>query len=248
MINIALSAVAALAVGLGISLAGFGVLAAVIPAALVFVGAFIVLARRTMTQFQAVATEAQKELQSISPGAKDAKNKIEKAITLLEGALALGRWQILLTSEIHAQIGAIHYVFGNLEKAEPALKQGSKRNGLGRAMLGALYFRNKQYPEMKAAFEEAVTASRKEGLLWAAYAWCLMQLKEKDAAIAVFVRAVEQNPSDEKLKGALEALQNDKKLKMKAWEPMWWQFGLETPPMQQPVLLGRQSRRGGFRR
>jgi hypothetical protein len=45
-------------------------------------------------------------------------------------------------------------------------------------------------------------------------------------------RSVEQNPSDERLKTALSALQNDKKLKMKPFEPMWWQFGLEQPPME----------------
>ena len=36
----------------------------------------------------------------------------------------------------------------------------------------------------------------------------------------------------------LTALQNDKKLKMKPYEPMWWQFGLESPPM----AMGNQRR------
>ena len=53
-------------------------------------------------------------------------------------------------------------------------------------------------------------------------------------------RTVEANPSEEKLKGGLTALQNDKKLKMKPYEPMWWQFGLENPPLQQ--MGGRQVR------
>ena len=44
------------------------------------------------------------------------------------------------------------------------------------------------------------------------------------------------NTTPERLiKGLIE----DKKLKMKAYEPLWWQFGLESPPMMQP---GRQVR------
>jgi hypothetical protein len=84
-----------------------------------------------------------------------------------------------------------------------------------------------------------VKGQKKEGVLWAAYAWCLLQHKEKDKALQVMNRAVVANPSDEKLKAGLVALQNDKKLKMKAWEPLWWQFGLETP---QEMMGGRQVR------
>ena len=73
-------------------------------------------------------------------------------------------------------------------------------------------------------------AGKKEGLVWAVYAWCLQQTKERDKAIGVLGRAVAANPSDEKLKAALTALQNDKRMKMKPWEPMWWQFNLESPP------------------
>src|SRR5436305_1465776 len=70
--------------------------------------------------------------------------------------------------------------------------------------------------------------------VWAVYAWCLSQSKNKDEALKVMGRAVEANPSDEKLKAGLTALQNDKRLKMKAYEPMWWQFGLEAPPQLMP--------------
>jgi hypothetical protein len=43
---------------------------------------------------------------------------------------------------------------------------------------------------------------------------------------------VEANPSDDKLKAAQTTLQNDKRLRMRAFEPLWWQFGLEQPPAQ----------------
>jgi hypothetical protein len=43
-------------------------------------------------------------------------------------------------------------------------------------------------------------------------------------------------------------LQNDKRLKMSPWEPMWWQLGLENPPMQQAQFVGGGRRRGFMRR
>jgi hypothetical protein len=59
-------------------------------------------------------------------------------------------------------------------------------------------------------------------------------------------RAVEQNPNDERQKSGLSALQNDTRLKMKPFEPMWWQFGLEKPPMEmmgQPRVRFQRGRR-----
>jgi hypothetical protein len=72
------------------------------------------------------------------------------------------------------------------------------------------------------------------------YAWCLLQNKDKDGALRVLARAVDENPKDAKLQGSLSQLQNDKRLKMKPYEPMWRQFGLETPPMMPPMGGGRR--------
>jgi Tfp pilus assembly protein PilF len=110
-------------------------------------------------------------------------------------------------------------------------------------MQGSIYYLRKDFPAMEKAFEDAVTHGKKESMMWAAYAWCLTQNKETDKAVRVLSRGVEVNPSDEKLKKALSALQNDKRLKMSAWEPNWWQLGLEAPPMQQPQFMGGSNRR-----
>ena len=75
-------------------------------------------------------------------------------------------------------------------------------------------------------------AALKAALILAENAGAL--LKQHDAAIAVAGRAVTENPSDEKLKKLQNQLQNGKRLKMNAFEPAWWQFGLEKPPMEMP--------------
>ncbi len=239
MINLVLS----FAIGLGIAVLirlgfGFPWVAAIIPGTIAFIAAFILLGRRIFVKLQAINTEVQKELQAMPPNQREQKIKIEKAIKLLETALVYQRWQFLVGAEIHGQIGMIKYMVKDTEAAVPELAQANPRNYLAQAMLAAVAFQKKDYPLMERRFENAVTHGKKEGLMWAAYAWCLLQIKEKDKAIKVFARAVGQNPSDEKLKGALTALQNDKKLKMKAWEPGWWQLGLEAPPQAQPVFAG----------
>ncbi|MGQ0506713.1 MAG: tetratricopeptide repeat protein, partial [Myxococcaceae bacterium] len=150
-----------------------------------------------------------------------------------ETALVYDKWQFLIGSEVHAQIGMIKYLVNDTDGALQHLQKANARNYMALAFQGALFFRKKDYAQMEKAFEKAVTAGKKEGLVWSTYAWCEQQIKEKGKALEILGRAVAVNPSDEKLKAGLTALQNDKKLRMKAYEPMWWQFGLEQPPQQQ---------------
>jgi tetratricopeptide (TPR) repeat protein len=245
MINLLLSLAAGAAVAVGIKLAGFSVIAGVLPGTLVFLGLYIVLGRRSFQKLQAVMQQVQAELSSMPPNKKEQQVKADKAIKLLESALPLGRWQFLLEGEIHGQIGMIKFLFKDYEGAMASFARTGPRNYFARAMQAAIFFQKKDFGGMERSFEDAVKHGKKEGLMWAAYAWCLLQNKEPDKALKVLARAVEANPSDEKLKSALTAVQNDKRLKMKAWEPMWWQLGLEQPPMPQPQFF--QGRRPRFR-
>lgn len=239
MINLALSLAAGLAVALLIKLGfGFPWVAAIIPGTIAFIAAFILLGRRIFVKIQAINAEVQKELQAMPPNPREQKVRIDKAIKLLETALQFERWQFLVAAEVHGQIGMIKYMVKDTEGAVPALAKANPRNYLAQAMLGAIAFQKKDAAAMEKRFEAAVTNGKKEGLMWASYAWCLLQNKERDKAIKVLARGVEANPSDEKLKAALVALQNDKKLKMKAWEPGWWQLGLEAPQQPQPMFAG----------
>jgi tetratricopeptide (TPR) repeat protein len=242
MINLMFSFAAGLASALAIKLLGFSLWAAVLPALLVFFGLYVALAYRTGKQLQATIGLVQAELSSMPPNPKEQKNRADKAIKLLEDALSLGRWQFLVAGEIQGQIGMIKYLFKDQEGAMAAFLKTHSRNFMARAYQAAIYFQRKDFTAMEKSFEEAVTAGKKESIVWAAYAWCLEQSKQSNKALGVLARAVTNNPSDEKLKAALAALQNDKRLKMKAWEPMWWQFGLEAPPTMQPQFTGGRGR------
>ena len=248
MINLLLSLAAGIAVVVVVKLSGFGLLAGIIPGTVVFLALFVVLGRRSFTQLQAVVQGVQAELSSMSANKKEQQAKADKAVKMLEAALPLGKWQFLVEPEIHGQIGMIKHLFKDYDGALASFKKSSGRNYFAKAMQAAIYFQKKDYSAMQQSFEAAVKHGNKEGLMWAAYAWCLIQNKKDDEALRVLSRGVEANPSDEKLKKALSALQNDKRLKMSPWEPMWWQLGLEAPPMQQPQFVGGGGRRRGFMR
>jgi tetratricopeptide (TPR) repeat protein len=241
MYNLLIALGVGLAITLGIKLSGFSIWAGLVPGTLAFLGAYIWLGRRIGQRLQALMVAVQKELQGQPTSQKEAQARVERAIKMLQGGLVYDKWQFLVGSEVHAQIGMLKYMSKDLEGAQVHFARASARNYLAKAMEGALFFQKRDAAAMKKSFEAAVVSGKKESIVWAVYAWCLVQNKDKDGALQVLGRAVEANPKDEKLKNSLSALQNDKRLKMKPYEPMWWQFGLEAPP---PQMVGG----GGGRR
>jgi tetratricopeptide (TPR) repeat protein len=233
MLNLLIALTAGVLVTVLIKLLGFSIWAGIVPGVLALIGSYVFLARRVALKVQALSKAAEKELSAQPTNQRERQQRVEKAIRLLEEGLVYDRWQFLIGSEIHAQIGMIRYVAKDYPQAEVHLAKANSRNYMAKALHAALHYQRKEYDQMEKLFEAAVKAGKKEGVVWAAYAWCLSQLKEKEKAMKVMARAVEANPSDEKLKAGLTALQNDKRLRMKAFEPMWWQFGLEQPPLQQ---------------
>lgn len=245
MWNLLIAIAAGIVIAAGIRLLNFPLWAGIVPGMLAIAGVYLLLARRTASKIQLLVTAAQKELSGRATNAREQKAMVEKAVRTLEEGLQYEKWQFLVASELHAQIAMIKYMVKDFEGAEPHFRRANPRNYMAKAMQAALYFQKKDHAKAKAGFEAAVKTGKKDGMVWAAYAWCLLQLKEKDEAQRVLARAVTANPTDEKLKNALSQLQNDKKLKMKPWEPMWWQLGLEQPSAE---YLGGGGGPGGGRR
>jgi len=251
MINLLLSLAVAFLTAIGIRLANFSWAAAIIPSTLLFVGGYILLARRTAKRFQAILAEVQAELQNIQATTpREQKTRVDKTLQKLEAARPLGRWQFMLEKELEGFLGMVRYSLREEGVAKTHLQKAGVRNFYASAIQAAIAYKNKDTESMRKHFELAVKYGKKESLMWAAYAWCFLQLKEKQKALAVLSRAVKLNPTDEKLKTALQAVQNDKRLKMKAWEPAWWQLGLEMPPTPQmsPFAASKRSMIRAMRR
>ena len=158
MINLAISLALGAAVALGLRLAAFNWIAVLVPGTLVFVGAFILLGRRSLNRLQALFAAVQEDLQSLSPQAKEIERRarVERAVKTLESGLPIGKWQFLVESEIHGQIGVIKYLFKDYDGAKASLTKANPRNFMAHAMLGALAYQAKDYAASKANFENAV--------------------------------------------------------------------------------------------
>jgi tetratricopeptide (TPR) repeat protein len=232
MINLLLSILAGLAAFAVFRLSGIVHTVGAILPGLVAVGVtYFFLARRTMRQFEAIMGLAQKEL---------SQRKLDRAVAVMESAFALSRWQFLVASQLHGQIGSLLYVQKKFDEAEPHLKKAFIKMWTARAMLAAQHYKRQDFKAMEDTFEAAVRANKGESLLYAVYAWCQEKRGEKSRAIEILQRGVEQNKSDERLKTLLARVQNDKRMKMDAFGQEWDQFWLETPKMMQ------QPGGGGF--
>jgi len=238
MYNLLLSLAAGVAVALAILLGtSFGWAGAVVPGAIAVAGLYLLLARRSWRQLERVFEETQKELMG---------QRFERALQVLQGGFRIAPWQFLVSAQLHAQIGVLRYVRKEFDEAFPHLQKSFSRHWLARAMLGALLWRRKDVAGMDRILTEAEKQNKKEGLVWCVHAWLLEKEGRAEEAVKVLGRGAAQNPTDEKLKAALQALQNDKKLKLgKLYGEQWFQFHLEAVPPQMygGGMGGRGSRR-----
>jgi tetratricopeptide (TPR) repeat protein len=233
LISLALGVAVAIAIQFGTE---FGWAAAVFPGLIVSLAAYLVLARRTWKRLEALFEGMQREVQA---------QKFDKAIQTLESGFALAPWQFLVAAQLHSNIGILQYIRKDFDAALPHLAKSFSRNWIARGMLAVARYKKRDLAGAKKVFEDAVKVNKKEGVLWAAYAWVLENEGEHEAAIAVLGRAVQANGSDEKLKASLQALQNGKKLKLgKVYAEQWFQFHLEAPP---PQFVGGPGFRGNRR-
>jgi len=193
--------------------------------------AYFLLARRSMRMVEAAMLLAQEEMKN---------QRIDRGIELMKAAYPLAKWQFLVRSQIDGQIGYVLYMSKKFDESEQYLRKAFKRNWVPRAMLATLLYKKKKYDEMKSVFEEAVQHNKKEALLWNIYAYCLWKTNEREEAIKVLNRAIEIVPNDEKTSANLKALQNNKKMKMRGWNLLWYQFHLDSPPAQQAQMQFRR--------
>jgi tetratricopeptide (TPR) repeat protein len=195
--------------------------------------------RRSWKRLEAVFDAMQKDVQA---------QKIDRAIQTLQGGFVLAPWQFLVASQLHSNIGILHYLKQDLEGALPHLDKSFSKNWVARGMLAAARYRKQDLDTATKVLEEAVRANKKEGVVWSLYAWVLEKEDRHEQAIAVLGRGVAANPSDEKLKTSLQALQNGKKLKLgKLYAEQWFQFMLERPPPEFAGAGFRAGRRSIYR-
>jgi len=239
MYNLLISLAAGLLVAIGIRLAGFGWVAVIVPGVLMAAIAYVALNLRAQKRLSAMVEAAVAEAQA---------RRFDRAIQLAKGALVMGPWLFGADAALSALIGQFHWWKGDHEAALPYLERAAAGQWPARVMLAVARWRKRDVAGMRKVFEETLKtrANRKQGLLWCAYGWFLEKESLHDDAVRVLGRAVAANPSDDKLKSALQSVQNGKKLKVGKLYTEWYNFGVEAPPQVMPPGF-RPGRRATYR-
>jgi tetratricopeptide (TPR) repeat protein len=239
MYNLLISAGASVAVLL-ILLFGFKLVwwGAVMITLVVFIGVFLLFSRITMQKVTAALETAGKDLQG---------QRFEKAIRELKDALKYGKWQIYVEGQLNSQIGMIYYMKRDFSNAFPYLEKSFFKNWAAMGMLGICYMKRQKKDKMIETFEKALQWTSKESLFWNLYAYCLVESGEATKAKEALEKGLKKMPGDAIIKENLENLQQGKKMKMRHYGDMWYQFHLESVAAiqkhQMAAMGGRMQRR-----
>lgn len=244
MINILFALLAGGVVVAGLFLPGvLGLGESIVPGVLATLVAYYLLARRAFKKVEIIVTAAAKNLQSQPP-------LFDMAVQTLEKAYAFNRVQLGVRTQIDSQIGVIYFLQKEFNKALPYLQKSTTfGHWIGVGMLAVIHYKKKNHEEMKKVLEIATKRGKKQSLAWGLRAYLLCQVGDRDAAQRVLIEGVKKTDNDPKVKEALLALQNGKKLKMRGYKEQWYQFHLERPPAQYqmqalPMRAGKAARRG----
>ena len=216
---------------------------AAVPGVLLAVAVYVVRARRSFRQVEAIFRHGNALLQRQPPN-------FARAIAHMEGAYALCRWQFGVRSQVDTQIGVLYFLQKEFSRALPYLKRSLLLGyWMGGAMLGVIYYKKHDHAQMRKTFEVVVRRAKKQSLAWMLYAYLLGQIGERQEAIKLLLQGQKTAGDDRRLAEALLALQNGQKIRMKSYREQWYQFHLERPPMQLQQAQGasrafRQQRRG----
>jgi tetratricopeptide (TPR) repeat protein len=208
------------------------------PALIAFIGVTVLMFRRAAGRLDPMVKSVEKHL---------AGGRRELAIKTLREGLALGRWHPLLAGQLHAQIGAIEYVAGDLDAAEEELSRASRYPWVSRAFLGCVYFKRRDEKKMRQAFDVAVKVGAKEGIVWTLYAYCLIARGQRDEAVKMLEQGLKKNPGDHRLEANLELAKEGKRLKTAPYGDSWARFALDGEGPVLPKAARGFNPRPGFR-
>lgn len=206
--------------------------AAVIPALILFTILILVLTRRLGKQ---VETEMAKLVPLLQ------QRKIVQAERLIRGVQKdYGRWQVMLTGQLDAQLGMMQYLQLKWDKALPLLKKGKWRNWAAMVCIACIHYRSKRLDEAWASFEGAAAVGRKEPMVYIVWATLLTRAGRRTEALDVLTRGDKRIPDSDLLKSLRSTIANKKKIQPKKFPETWYQFFPEDLATSQ-IMRGRKG-------
>ena len=215
----------------------------IVPGVLAMGVVYFLLARRAFKKVEAIFNDAARSLQSVPP-------KFDLAVKTMEKAYAYAKVQIGVRTQVDSQVGVLYFLQKEFNKATPYLQRSlGFGHWMGAAMLAVIHYKKKNHGEMKKTLEITTKRGKGQSLAWTLRAYLLTQIGERDEAQRVLIEGLKKTKDDPKVKDALLAVQNGKKIKMKAYKEQWYQFHLERPPAQYQQVavggkMGKIARRG----
>ncbi|MDE3245819.1 MAG: hypothetical protein KGN80_06995 [Acidobacteriota bacterium] len=199
------------------------------------VGLFIYLGRKIQQELEKIFGRAGELLK---------KQKFDAAIEVMREGYKFSARQFLVKGSIDGQIGMVQYLRQKNDEAEPLLRAASMQHYIAKAMLGILQWKRGEKKKSRETFELALKTGKKESLLYAVYAYVLLEMGDRAKAIEVLNKGLGVCKGDERLLSNRTLLQNNKPMKMKVYGEQWYQFMLERPMMRvEPPPYARVSRR-----
>lgn len=252
MLNLLIAAGAAVvAYGLGAWLAGW--IAGFIPAILAFFVVAWVLGSRTGKRVQAIVAQAAVPMQA---------GNLDETRRILESALPLGRWQILVEEPIRMQLGMVDYVDGvrlKLERQptaskerlararthlEAAIPTGWKasllRDWRAPLVLACLHYREERLDDALKVLTAAKGHAKSEPIYWGIWAWILNEKHRREEALQVLGEGLQGSPKSEGLREMQEALSNKKRPSHKVWGDAWYNYFPEDIAKDQEKVIELQ--------
>lgn len=242
---------ALVAYALGAWLAGW--IAGFVPALVAFVAVAWVLGSRTGKRVQAIVASAAVPMQA---------GNLDETRRLLESALPLGRWQILVDEPIRMQLGMVDYVDGvrlklekqptaskerfvraraHLERAIPTGWKGALlRDWRAPLVLACIHYREERLDDALKVLVAAKQHAKNEPIYWGVWAWMLNEKRRRDEALQVVGEGLQGNPKSEPLRELQEALSNKKRPSHKAWGDAWYNYFPEDIAKDQEKVIELQ--------
>src|SRR5690606_30659605 len=125
-------------------------------------------------------------------------------------------------------VGAVYFMTKAFDKARPFLEKAFVRQWDAKLMLAVLLSGQvgKAKGDMAAVdalLEKTARYTGKQGLLWSTWAWLWWKAGDSKKAVAILARGkAVLGEADQNLVQNLQALQNDKKMKMKGYGDSWY--------------------------
>ncbi len=199
------------------------------------VALFIYLGRKVQQELEKIFGRAGELLK---------KQKFDPAIAVMKEGYKYSTKQFMVKGSIDGQIGVVQYLRQKNDEAEPLLRSASMQHYIAKAMLGILQWKRGEKKKARETFVLALKTGKKESLLYAVYAFVLVEMGDRTKAIEVLNKGLRICKSDERLISNRTLLQNNKAMKMKVYGEQWYQFMLERPMIRvEPPPYARVSRR-----